>query len=90
MLRVTIELLPQGDESRARTIGVVEIANDLTGTFDYGNYDVRLTKSLVGKHKQIWKRGRVETFPRHKLGPYDLLYRALRATVGNRNQQRGG
>ena len=86
MLRVTIDLLPSGDESRKRTLGVVEIANDLTGDIEFGNYDVRLMKSLVGKHTQTWKRGRVEGFPRERLGPYDLLYRALRATVGGRNR----
>lgn len=86
MLRVTIDLLPSGDESRKRTLGVVNIANDLTGDLDTGNYDVWLSKSLVGKAGQTWKKGRVEGFPRRRLGPYDLLYRALRATVGGRNR----
>ena len=37
------------------------------------------------KSPGIWKRGRVVDFPRQTLGPWDLLLRALVATVGNRN-----
>ena len=86
MLRVTIELVPLGREEGKRTIGVVEIANDGSGDRTTGNYDVRLFKHLVGKGGQVWKRGRVEGFPRQALGPYDLVFRALRATVGGRNR----
>jgi hypothetical protein len=84
MLRCTIDLVPKGDESKARTIGTIIIGNDRTGDLDTGNYDVRLTKGLVGKHGETWKRGRVEGFPRRRLGPYDLVLRALQATVGGR------
>jgi len=38
MLRVKIELVPHGDESRAKTIGEMVIANDSTGTYENGNY----------------------------------------------------
>jgi hypothetical protein len=84
MLRCVIQLVPQGDETKARTIGTIIIGNDLTGDLDTGNYDVRLTKGLVGKHGATWRRGRVEGFPRRRLGPYDLVLRALQATVGGR------
>ena len=93
MLRCTIELLPGGDESRARTIGVVEIAN-VGGTREVGNYSVALKKTppFTGALRQAWKRGllkggeddeaivaNVEGHHRTKRGSYDLLYRALRA-----------
>ena len=38
MLRVTIELVPHGDESRAKRIGEMIIANDSTGSYERGNY----------------------------------------------------
>jgi len=38
MLRVTVELVPQGDEDRANVIGEMIIANDGSGTLDRGNY----------------------------------------------------
>lgn len=37
-LRVTVELIPRGDESRKRKMAVVDITNDGTGTHEVGNY----------------------------------------------------
>jgi hypothetical protein len=92
MLRCTIELLPGGDESRARTIGLVEIAN-VGGTLEIGNYAVVLKKTppFAGALKAAWKKapitlsredeeiiaGQVEGHHRTRRGSYDLLYRAL-------------
>ncbi len=58
MLRCTIELLPRGDESRARVIGLVEIAN-IGGTLERGNYAVVLKKTppFAGALKAAWKKG---------------------------------
>ena len=81
MLRVTIEFLP-GGFGPAQHLGTAVIANDGTGTPQLGNYTVRLSKR--GKPGQAWKRGTVQGFPRQALGPYDLLYRCLEATVGRR------
>ena len=92
MLRCTIELLPGGDESRKRTIGVIEIAN-VGGTREVGNYSVVLKKTppFPGALRAAWKRGlmkgeddeaivaSVEGHHRTKRGSYDLLYRALKA-----------
>ena len=60
MLRVTIEMLPKGDESRARTIGLIEIANVKTSEDGMiGDYAVVLTKTppFSGALKAAWKRG---------------------------------
>lgn len=87
MIRCTIELIPGGDErsERRRVVGVVEIGNDGSSTNPHvGNYNVRLDRSLVGK-PGVWRTGHVDGFPRVRLGPYDLLYRALAETVGDRN-----
>lgn len=94
MLRCTIELLPAGDETRARTIGLVEIAN-VGGTDAVGNYVVVLKKvpPMIGALKSAWRKGRfqgagedadiiagrVEGHHRTRRGAYDLLFRALKA-----------
>ncbi len=94
MIRCTIELLPGGDESRARTIGLVEIAN-VGGTQEIGEYRVVLKKTppFDGALKAAWKTGRINVghedeeiivggvvgHHRQKRGSYDLLFRALAA-----------
>jgi hypothetical protein len=40
MIRVTISLLPGGDETRAETLGTVDIINDLSGNPVLGNYRI--------------------------------------------------
>lgn len=95
MVRCTIEIVPFGIESRKQTIGLIEIANDLTGTKETGNYKIILKKTppFTGALKQVWisallnelkddediMTGNVKGFNRVKRGPYDLLYRALKA-----------
>lgn len=91
MLRVTIEMLPGGSEEDAITLGVGYIANDVRQTArtggELGDYTVRLMKSSAyAKRSGVWRRGAVKRFPRRRLGPWDLLYRALAATVGDRNR----
>lgn len=84
MIVIRIEMWPLGDEKRKRLLGIARISNDGLGTADTGNYKVELSK--FGSETQIWKRGRVESFPRLKLGPWDLLFRALARTVGYRSK----
>lgn len=83
MIVVTIELWPHGRHDRAVLLGSATIANDGTGTLDSGNYEVTLSRR--GNATSLWKLGRVEGFPRKRLGGYDLLFRALREIVGGRN-----
>lgn len=86
MLRVTIEILPHGDESKSRVLGIGYVINNGEGTPDVGHYTVELLKSPeYAETKGVWKRGAVRRFPRKRLGPWDLLYRALRSAVGSRN-----
>lgn len=61
MIRCTIELLPGGDESRRRTIGLVEIANTAVLPGDFGEYAVVLTRTppFTGALRQAWRRGRI-------------------------------
>jgi len=84
MIRVTIELLPHGSELHKRHLGTMEISNDGSGgTGTTGSYNVRLSKR--GLPAVLWRRARVEGFPRKLLGAYDLVYRAFAASVGMRN-----
>ena len=47
-LRITVELLPHGDENRKQKIAVVSMSNDGTGTVEKGNYDVVAEGQTVG------------------------------------------
>jgi len=38
MIKITVELLPHGNEANKRLLGVMLIANDTTGTATVGNY----------------------------------------------------
>ena len=95
MLRCTIELLPGGDEAKAHTLGLVEIAN-VGGTEQVGNYRVVLAKTppFRGALKAAWRKGLLQGnyseddqgitgvvvgHHRTRRGSYDLLYRALKA-----------
>lgn len=87
MLVVRIELWPHGDHLKSRTLGVVTIVNDGTGTSEFGNYDVTLSHAAgVPEHlKQAspcYKVGRVSGFLR-KLSPYHLVLRALKSALDN-------
>jgi hypothetical protein len=44
MLRVTVELIPNGDEEGKRKLAQLDIVNDGTGTAWNGHYDVLLTQ----------------------------------------------
>lgn len=85
MLRITVELVPYGDETRKRHLGTCEIANDASGTPTRGNYNIAFLQR--GNARRVWKKTRVEDFPRTRLGAWDLLFRALQTIVGSRNGQ---
>ena len=82
MLRVTIEFVPYGDESKAHVLHTAAISNDGVGTPERGNY--RYT--LNSKQQRAWRKGRIKEFPRLRLGAWDLLYRVLAQAVSLRNE----
>lgn len=78
MLRITIELVPWGDDFLARPIGQMIIGNDGEGTADLGNYFVKMSHgSPDGK---VIARG-ILGFPRTKMDAWHLLYFALAACL---------
>lgn len=104
MIRVTIELLPGGNEARRRTIGLMEISNDgvvtLEGKSDY-TVHLKKTPPFDGALVKDWKRGkfeddeetaigRVEGFHRTKRGVYDLIFHGLKACGLNLRSPGGG
>lgn len=81
MIRVTIELIPYG-VGKSKHLGTIDIANDGTGTKTKADYIVRGYNKAGAK----WKTGKVLDFPRKKLLVFDLLYRALKDLIGDRNE----
>jgi hypothetical protein len=70
MIRITVQLLPHGDESRARTLGVMEIVNDGSGTTDVGNYRGTLHAEYT---PQQGRTGRVMNFSRQRQSVWSLV-----------------
>jgi len=71
MIRVTIELLPFGDETGKKTLSVIEIANQQTGSMKYGDYMARLNP------KDEWTRDVVVGWTRFS-GVNGLVMRVLK------------
>lgn len=59
MIRVTFELLPGGNEDRARTIGIMEIANIRTHEDGTADYAVAMLKTppFAGALRAAWRKG---------------------------------
>lgn len=68
MIRVTIEIVPHGVESRKRTLATMEIANDGTGSSDLGNY-----VGTLNAEYQTDRPGYVRGFQRHKQSVWSLV-----------------
>lgn|SRR6185369_14247998 len=92
MIRITVELWPFGDYRNAKSLGVMDIWNDRSGDPKTGNYKYCIWKAgtpkdvLHGRGNPKW-HGEVKGFPRKRLLVWDLLFRCLRATFGERNTE---
>lgn len=100
MIVVRLEMWPKGDHARARSLGIATISNK-GGTAESGDYECVLFKApeysrnaekrplheMLNRPlaKEIWRRGVVDRFQRLRLGPWDLLFRALASAVQDRN-----
>jgi hypothetical protein len=99
MLVIRIERRPASRPESVELLGLATITNTGAGGRELGSYQVKLFRpSAEGwqrtveqmirfpLEKEVWRKGWVETFPRLRLGVWDLLLRALAATVdGKRN-----
>jgi len=72
MLRVRIELLPFGDESKVTEIATGTITNDRTGSFEFGNYKFEFLDGNA-----LWCRGEVKRCPRRHGNAWVLVSLAL-------------
>lgn len=82
MVVIRAELWKGGDPNNKVHLGTAYITNK-GGSETVANYEVKLTKR--NSETLIWKQGTVGGFPRKRLGVWDLLYRALKHIVGDRN-----
>jgi len=71
MLRITIDLIPYGDEKLRRTIGTATIVNDLTGNINDGNYEYTIQSD------SNCFSGEINKFKREK-GAWSLLKEVLK------------
>lgn len=70
MIRVTVQLIPKGDETRARTLGTMEIANDGTGDIETGHYKGTLHAEYTGA---TGRTGQVVDFHRQLQSVWSLI-----------------
>jgi hypothetical protein len=93
MIRCTIELIPHGNEKYKESIGIIEIVNDGSGNFEYGNYMVFIrnqkpyTKISIDDLKKMMIKkekidgiilGKVKKFKRIN-NIYELLIKSLKS-----------
>ena len=62
MLRITVELVPFGDESRSKQIGKGYIVNDGTGDSKTGNYDCTFYELDNDRKREV----KIKNFDRSK------------------------
>jgi hypothetical protein len=74
MLRITVEVIPNGDETRKRPIRVMTISN-MSGLADKSDYEVH----VVGERHTNKRHGFVRGHDRLKLGCWALVVRAIKA-----------
>lgn len=88
MIYIRIALWPGGHMHNDRTLNEITITNDGTGSASVGNYDVVISRRggfkgsgrwriLLPDPKSVWRRIRLEGFPRKSRGAIQLLFRAL-------------
>jgi hypothetical protein len=80
MLVVKIELWPGGREADKKTLATGTITN-IGGTLTQGDYFV----DLRDKAGRPWRHATITGFPRKRLLAWDLLYRALKSLLSDRN-----
>ena len=78
MIRVTIQMVPNGDETKTRLLGTILITNDGTGNENYGNYEAAIshTGKYLGVAKEPYQTSRVEKFKRTS-SVYNLIAQVL-------------
>lgn len=84
MLRVTLELVPWGDDFLARLIGQMVIGNDGEGTLEMGEYFVKMSH---GRSDGRVITREIKGFPRKELDAWHLLRWALETCLENEDEK---
>lgn len=79
MIRITVEMLPKGDKSRAYTLAQGVISNDGSGTLDVGNYIYGFSGQAkrAGHDPGIRTSGEFKGFARRREDVWELLRKCL-------------
>lgn len=77
MLRITVELWPGGDHTRAETVASMDLWNDLSGTTRLGNYEASAILEASPWNKQGEKRGGKVTGHDRSLPVWSLVVKML-------------
>jgi hypothetical protein len=70
MIRITVEMIPHGDETQKSLLGFMEIANDGTGGEMLGNYTGVFHSEYTSSSG---RKGRVEGFHRQTQSVWSLV-----------------
>lgn len=73
MIKITVELLPYGNEINKKILGSAKIWNDGTGTKNKGNYCFQ----LFGKSRKL-REGEIKNFSRLKKHAWYLIQEMLK------------
>ncbi len=79
MLRVTVEIVPGGQESDKRTLAVAEIGNIGGGSF--AHYHVEVTDEAPGL-----KEAKLDSYPRWSASVWDLVLRCVAKAMYGKEQ----
>lgn len=85
MVVVKVELWPLGNDAKAKTLGVMKIANDgrlssQTGG-EYGSYWIK----IYDRNGELFKSVSLNKFPRKQLSAWDLILRSLNKAKGSKS-----
>ena len=86
MIRVTVEMIPHGDETRKSVLGSLEIANDNTGNYEIGNYDATLHAEYT---RPEGRKCRVTGFGRQRQSVWSLIGAALKQMGHTKHASKG-
>ncbi len=79
MIRITVEMVPHGMESKKYEIGRAIIANDGTGNQTLGNYEYVINR-VDGDKEVVFAAGEIKGFRRRERPVWNLIYRMLMMT----------
>lgn len=81
MIRVAVELVPEGDQLRTKTLGVMLISNEHVNRDGTADYSVRLGCEPWGDVKVPWRKR--DQVARHD--PQQNVWKLVRAALGEVN-----